>query len=85
MTTKQMKFELDQWLDHAFRGQVPDHLAQLAHRRQTDTTVFRELVTQVPEDHRDVLEHVFELQRADTEMVLTVMEELFRRHLEHHP
>ncbi|MBI3930321.1 MAG: hypothetical protein HY319_32595 [Armatimonadetes bacterium] len=78
-------FEIPAWLEEAFRGDVPSELRTMAVQTEVRDTVFREMLTQVPRDVREALEHLYEMQRAERALLYGALEELFKRHLQNHP
>lgn len=78
------EFRLHNWLTDAFRGEIPETVTTLMESQEKRENVVEEMFTQLPPETRDVMERLYEMHRADTELMYTVVAELFRRHLSHH-
>lgn len=85
MTQVQAEFKIKGWLDHAFRGDIPQEISELMEHHCKQENIFEELMTQLPEATRPVMESLYEMHKADTAMTFRVIEALFNRHLEDHP
>lgn len=85
MLIKDTPFSLGPWLHEAFRGELPEEVAQLFAHRETTENVMTEMMTQWPASVREPMEHLHQMHKADTELMYAVMKNLFLRHLEGHP
>lgn len=85
MTQTTHPFEIDSWLDEAFRGEVPTQVAELVERQSKFENVVVEMMTQIPEETRPFAEKLYEMHQADSALMYTIVAELFKRHLEDHP
>jgi hypothetical protein len=85
MTHVTDKFELQTWLDQAFRGDIPENIAILTSRQSKFENVVEEMLTQLAPETRPVVEKLYEMHEADTQLMYEIMAELFKRHLEDHP
>jgi len=74
-----------QWLEEAFRGQVPEEISRLQERRATAANVLEEMKTAMDPKLRKAVEHLYDLHNHETELMYAVVEHLFKRHLEGHP
>lgn len=80
----QTRFNLDGWLNKAFRNNVPPELVQIRQSLETRQIVFREMLTQCPRELRDALESLAEMHDMEAELTYGIIENLFKRHLEDH-
>jgi hypothetical protein len=76
---------LEPWIQGAFRGNVPETVEHLLKHRETMDNVFTEMMTEWPANLREPMQHLHQLHKADTDLLYAVVENLFLRHLEHHP
>ncbi|MCA9776636.1 MAG: hypothetical protein KC800_07975 [Candidatus Eremiobacteraeota bacterium] len=79
------KCDLSTWMGQAFRGNVPDHLMEMMEHKRKLENIFEEMLTQLPEETRPVMESLYEMHHADSKLMYEVLAELFLRHLDGHP
>ena len=85
MTQVQEEFKMETWLDQAFRGDIPEEVSELMEHYQKSENIFGEMLTQVSDANRPLIESLHDMHKYNREMVFQVMQNLFMRHLEHHP
>jgi hypothetical protein len=85
MLTMEKPTDLRAWMNTAFRGEIPGDVARLMKHRDTMNTVFTEMMTQRPPELREPMEQMHQVSQAETELLYSVIENLFVRHLESHP
>lgn len=74
-----------QWLETAFRGDIPPEIVSLNDQRDTAANVFEEMRTAMPPELKQAVKHLYDLHNHETELMYSVVEHLFRRHLDDHP
>lgn len=85
MTQVTNDFRLHNWLQEAFRGDVPESIAMLLEQQDKRENVVEEMFTQLSPETKDVVQRLYEMHQADMELMYRVMGELFQRHLADHP
>ena len=85
MQLTKTRFNHSEWLAKAFRGNVPAEVTGLLDSREITANVLEEMMTQWPPETRQALERLYDLQKAETELLYGTLEALFSKHLEHHP
>lgn len=84
MMTQETSIDLNAWLERAFQGNIPGPISEKLETHRADQNSFEELMTQLPTETRPVVEQLYSLHRADHDMFLMILENLFLRHLENH-
>ncbi|MGE0492344.1 MAG: hypothetical protein AB7S38_24235 [Vulcanimicrobiota bacterium] len=79
------KLDLNQWVESAFRGEVPAAVRELVDRRNTRINVLEEMMTQMEPELRKAVECLHEAQQAETALQYQVLQSVFERHLANHP
>jgi hypothetical protein len=85
MLATRQRFDHKEWLNRAFRGQVPEGISELLESRDVAANVLEEMMTQWPPDQRRAIERLYDAHRAESELLYGVIEGLFSKHLEQHP
>lgn len=78
-------FNLQQWVEKAFRGAAPSRITHMVNSQSKMENVMEEMLTQLPPETRAAMEKLYEMHEAETALMYAVIEELFLRHLTDHP
>ncbi|MGE0491931.1 MAG: hypothetical protein AB7S38_22150 [Vulcanimicrobiota bacterium] len=82
MLDKAESQQLSQWLDRAYRKQLPPNLMELKKQRDEAEAAVGEM--ELPAETRRAMELFLALHQADTRLLYGVVESLFKRHLRGH-
>lgn len=85
MLTADESTSLASWLQEAFRGNPPAEVERLLKHREATENVLTEMMTEWPAHIKEPMQHLHLLHQADTELMYSVIKNLFIRHLESHP